>query len=194
MWNVHYFTFSMNCWNLLRIFQQGNLVGDEGNGIVNLYLCARCRATMYLACGTVEVNNVKNICVLKDSICQGGRPKNSRTCMLVGSGSRHLAAEAMELKVPAKVLICNFVLPTGVSILRYSNISILIKYSIFGGFYKKTQMWQVWALINLLAVPEKVFTTGDDRQVHCDESYDTQGFTVYILNYRVILHGMSHIC
>ena len=56
-------------------------------------------------------NNVKNICVLKDSICQGGRPKNSRTCMLVGWGSRHFAAEAMELKVPAKVLICNFVLP-----------------------------------------------------------------------------------
>ena len=56
-------------------------------------------------------NNVKNICVLKDFICQGGRPKNSRTCMLVGWGSRHFAAEAMELKVPAKVLICNFVLP-----------------------------------------------------------------------------------
>ena len=86
-------------------------------------------------------NNVKNICVLKDFICQGGRPKNSRTCMLVGWGSRHFAAEAMELKVPAKVLICNFVLPTGVSILRYINISILIKYSIFSGFVKKkTQM------------------------------------------------------
>ena len=85
--------------------------------------------------------NVKNICVLKDFICQGGRPKNSRTCMLVGWGSRHFAAEAMELKVPAKVLICNFVLPTGVSILRYINISILIKYSIFSGFVKKkTQM------------------------------------------------------
>ena len=82
-------------------------------------------------------NNVKNICVLKDFICQGGRPKNSRTCMLVGWGSRHFAAEAMELKVPDKVLICYFVLPTGVSILRYSNISILIKYSIFSGFYKK---------------------------------------------------------
>ena len=117
-------------------------------------------------------NNVKNICVLKDFICQGGRPKNSRTCMLVGWGSRHFAAEAMELKVPDKVLICYFVLPTGVSI----------------------QIWQVWALINLLAVPEKVFTTGDDRQVHCDKSNDTQGFTVYILNYRVFLHGMSHIC
>ena len=43
---------------LTKNFQQGNPVGDEGNGIVNLYLCARCRATMYLACGTVEVNNV----------------------------------------------------------------------------------------------------------------------------------------
>ena len=84
-------------------------------------------------------NNVKNICVLKDFICQGGRPKNSRTCMLVGWGSRHFAAEAMELKVPDKVLICYFVLPTGVSILRYSKISILIKYSIFSGFYKKTR-------------------------------------------------------
>ena len=56
-------------------------------------------------------NNVKNICVLKDFIYQGGRPKNPRTCMLVGWGSRHFAAEAMESKVPAKVLICNFVLP-----------------------------------------------------------------------------------
>ena len=57
--------------------------------------------------------------------------------MLVGWGSRHFAAEAMELKVPDKVLICYFVLPTGVSILRYSNISILIKYSIFSVFIKK---------------------------------------------------------
>ena len=27
---------------------------------------------------------------------------------------------------------------------------------------------------------EIVFTTGDDRQVHCDKSNDTQGFTEYI--------------
>ena len=82
-------------------------------------------------------NNVKNICVLKDFICQGGRPKNSRTCMLVGWGSRHFAAEAMELKVPDKVLICYFVLPTGVSILCYSNISMLINTPFLVDFYKK---------------------------------------------------------
>ena len=55
-------------------------------------------------------------------------------------------------------------------------------------------MWQVWELINLLAVPEKVFTTGDDQQVHCVKNNDTQGIGVFILNYRVFLHGMSHIC
>ena len=41
-------------------------------------------------------------------------------------------------------------------------------------------MRQVWALINLVAVPEKVFTTGDDRQVQCVKSYDIQGITVFI--------------
>ena len=47
---------------------------------------------------------------------------------------------------------------------------------------------------HLLAVPEKVYTTGDDQQVHCVISNDTQGITVFISNYRVFLHGKSHIC
>ena len=40
----------------------------------------------------------------------------------------------------------------------------------------------------------KVYTTGDDQQVNCVISNDTQGITVFIANYRVFLHGMSHIC
>ena len=36
--------------------------------------------------------------------------------------------------------------------------------------------------------------TGDDQQVHCVISNDTQGITVFISNYRVFLHGKSHIC
>ena len=37
-------------------------------------------------------------------------------------------------------------------------------------------------------------TTGDDQQVNCVISNDTQGITVFISNYRVFLHGKTHIC
>ena len=51
---------------------------------------------------------------------------------------------------------------------------------------------QSWG--HLLAVPEKVYTTGDDQQVNGVISNDTQGITVFISNYRVFLHGKNHIC
>ena len=50
-----------------------------------------------------------------------------------------------------------------------------------GPFYKKNS--DVTSLV-----------TGDDQQVRCVLSNDTQGITVFISNYRVFLHGKSHIC
>ena len=121
LWNVHYFTFSMKCWSLPNFFNREILlVMRETELWICTYACdAGLPGTLHVVLlkWTMSIlmarfNNVKNICVLKDFICQGGRPKNSRTCMLVGWGSRHFAAEAMELKVPDKVLICYFVLPS----------------------------------------------------------------------------------
>ena len=44
-----------------------------------------------------------------------------------------------------------------------------------------------------LVIDQSQPKTGDDQQVHCVISNDTQGITVFISYYRVFLHGKSHI-